>query len=169
MNKLSSSGLQWLWLALVVLAVDLSVKSWIMSNFDLGENKKLFPSLNLHYERNYGAAFSFLADETGWQCWFFVGIGVIIVMVLSVVMYRNQADEKLSNIAYALIIGSSLGNIFDRAWHGFVVDYIDFYVGNLHFATFNLEDAAIFIGTSLIVLRDFLSPHHSSERFGGQS
>jgi hypothetical protein len=71
-------------------------------------------------------------------------------------MYRSKATQKLNNIAYALIIGGALGNLFDRLWHGFVVDMIDFYVGDWHFATFNLADSAICIGAALIVLEGFL-------------
>lgn len=67
-----------------------------------------------------------------------------------------EGDAKLNNIAYALIIGGALGNLFDRLWHGFVVDMIDFYVGDWHFATFNLADSAICIGAALIVLEGFL-------------
>ncbi len=73
-----------------------------------------------------------------------------------VMMYRSKATQKLNNIAYALIIGGALGNLFDRLWHGFVVDMIDFYVGDWHFATFNLADTAICIGAALIVLEGFL-------------
>ena len=75
---------------------------------------------------------------------------------LMVLMYRSKATQKLNNIAYALIIGGALGNLFDRLWHGFVVDMIDFYVGDWHFATFNLADSAICIGAALIVLEGFL-------------
>ncbi|MER3609387.1 signal peptidase II, partial [Klebsiella pneumoniae] len=46
-------------------------------------------------------------------------------------------------VVAVLIIGGALGNLFDRLWHGFVVDMIDFYVGDWHFATFNLADSAI--------------------------
>ncbi|STV96281.1 lipoprotein signal peptidase [Klebsiella michiganensis] len=53
-------------------------------------------------------------------------------------------------------MAGALGNLFDRLWHGFVVDMIDFYVGNWHFATFNLADTAICIGAALIVLEGFL-------------
>lgn len=73
-------------------------------------------------------------------------------------MYRGSARQKLNNIAYALIIGGALGNLFDRMWHGFVVDFIDFYVGSWHFATFNLADSAICIGAALIVLEGFSTP-----------
>lgn len=69
-------------------------------------------------------------------------------------MYRSSATQKLNNIAYALIIGGALGNLFDRLWHGFVVDMIDFYVGDWHFATFNLADSAICIGAAMIVWKD---------------
>ncbi len=68
----------------------------------------------------------------------------------------RRRRKKLNNIAYALIIGGALGNLFDRLWHGFVVDMIDFYVGDWHFATFNLADSAICIGAALIVLEGFL-------------
>ncbi len=73
-------------------------------------------------------------------------------------MYRNRASNKLTNIAYALIIGGALGNLFDRAYHGFVVDFIDFYVGDWHFATFNIADCGICIGAALVVLEGFLTP-----------
>ncbi|BDH47167.1 lipoprotein signal peptidase [Salmonella enterica subsp. enterica serovar Choleraesuis] len=150
-----STGLRWLWLALLVLVVDLGVKQWIMDNFQLYETRALIPFFNLHYAHNPGAAFSFLAGEDGWQRWFFAGIAIGIAAVLMVMMYRHSAVQKLNNIAYALIIGGALGNLFDRMVHGFVVDMIDFYVGNWHFPTFNIADTGICIGAALIVLEGF--------------
>ncbi len=132
--------------------------------FRSGDTVGLFPSLNLHYARNYGAAFSFPADSGGWQRWFFAGIAIGICVILLVMMYRSKATQKLNNIAYALIIGGALGNLFDRLWHGFVVDMIDFYVGNWHFATFNLADSAICIGAALIVLEGFLPKPTAKEQ-----
>ena len=81
---------------------------------------------------------------------------LVLAVILAVMMYRSKATQKLNNIAYALIIGGALGNLFDRLWHGFVVDMIDFYVGDWHFATFNLADTAICVGAALIVLEGFL-------------
>ena len=151
-QSICSTGLRWLWLVVVVLIIDLGSKYLILQNFALGDTVPLFPSLNLHYARNYGAAFSFLADSGGWQRWFFAGIAIGISVILAVMMYRSKATQKLNNIAYALMIGGALGNLFERLWHGFVVDMIDFYVGDWHFATFNLADSAICIGAALIVL-----------------
>ena len=142
-KTLCSTGLRWLWLVVVVLIIDLGSKFLILQNFALGDTVPLFTSLNLHYARNYGAAFSFLADSGGWQRWFFAGIAIGISVILAVMMYRSKATQKLNNIAYALIIGGALGNLVDRLWHGFVVDMIDFYVGDWHFATFNLADTCL--------------------------
>lgn len=164
MKPLSSTGLRWLWLVVVVLIVDLGSKYLILKDFMLGDTVPLFPSLNLHYARNYGAAFSFLADKDGWQRWFFAGIAIGINLILMVMMYRAKATDKLNNIAYALIIGGALGNLFDRLWHGFVVDMIDFYIGDWHFATFNLADTAICIGALLIVLEGFISPGNKTKK-----
>ncbi len=75
-QSICSTGLRWLWLVVVVLIIDLGSKYLILQNFALGDTVPLFPSLNLHYARNYGAAFSFLADSGGWQRWFFAGIAI---------------------------------------------------------------------------------------------
>ena len=155
-KPLCSTGLRWLWLVVVVLIIDLGSKYLILQNFALGDTVSLFPSLNLHYARNYGAAFSFLADSGGWQRWFFAGIAVTISVILMVMMYRQSAQKRLSNIAYALIISGAIGNLSDRLIHGFVIDYIDFYIGNWHYPTFNLADVTICIGAALVILEGFL-------------
>ena len=153
-------------MVVAVLIIDLGSKFLILQNFALGETVSLFPSLNLHYARNYGAAFSFLADKGGWQRWFFAGIAIAIVVALLVMMYRSRASQKIVNIAYALIIGGAAGNLFDRAYHGFVVDFIDFYIGDWHFATFNIADCGICIGAALVVLEGFLSPSGKQAKQG---
>ncbi|WP_241601953.1 signal peptidase II [Rosenbergiella nectarea] len=155
-KSLCSTGLRWLWVMVVVIVVDLSSKYWVMTSMQLHESRTLIPSLNLFYAHNYGAAFSFLADKGGWQRWMFAAIAVAIAVSLLLMMYRSRAEQKLTNIAYAMIIGGALGNLFDRAWHGFVVDFIDFYVGDWHFATFNIADCGICVGAALIVLEGFL-------------
>ncbi|MGV3344801.1 signal peptidase II [Enterobacteriaceae bacterium LUAb1] len=151
-KSLCSTGLRWLWVTALVLFIDLGSKAWILRHFQLGESRPLVAFFNLFYARNYGAAFSFLADKGGWQRWFFAGVAIAITIALLVMMYRSATTKKLNNIAYALIIGGALGNLFDRFWHGFVVDFIDFYVGDWHYPTFNIADAAICIGAALIIL-----------------
>ena len=103
-KSICSTGLRWLWVVVAVLALDFGSKQ-DLANFTLGQSQPLIPSFNLFYARNYGAAFSFLADHGGWQRWFFAGIAIAIVAVLLVMMYRSTAQQKLNNIAYAFIIG----------------------------------------------------------------
>ncbi|MCP1065522.1 signal peptidase II [Serratia symbiotica] len=169
MSKLiCSTGLRWLWVVVVVLVLDFVSKQWVLSYLMLGQSEQLMPWFNLFYARNYGAAFSFLADHGGWQRWFFAGIAIAIVVVLLVMMYRSSAQQKLNNIAYAFIIGGALGNLFDRLWDGFVVDFIDFYIGNWHYPTFNLADSFICVGASMIMLEGFLSPANQGAKNKGE-
>ena len=168
-KSLSATGLRWLWLVLVVIAVDFASKQWVLDNLALHETMPVMPFFNLFHAHNYGAAFSFLADKGGWQRWFFAGIAIAIVVALLVMMYRTAASQKLNNIAYALIIGGALGNLFDRAWHGFVVDFIDFCIGGWHFATFNIADCGICVGAALIVLEGFFTPSGKQAKQKGKA
>lgn len=67
----------------------------------------------------------------------------------------HPVTNKMANIAYALIIGGALGNLFDRLYHGFVVDFLDFYYGNYHWPAFNIADSAICLGAALLILDGF--------------
>lgn len=152
---ISSTGLRWLWLALIILALDLVSKQWVMTHFWLGESMAIMPFINLFYSYNSGAAFSFLADESGWQRWIFSLIAVVIIVILLVIMYRSDYRVRLSNAAHAMVIGGALGNLFDRIVHGVVIDFIDIYIGSWHWPTFNIADLAICTGTILIILESF--------------
>jgi len=157
-RSLSSTGLRWLWLALVVLIIDLGTKQWVMQHFALHETLPVMPFINFFYAHNYGAAFSFLADKGGWQRWMFAVIALVIACTLIVMMHRSSYRQRMTNCAYALIIGGALGNLSDRLIHGMVIDFIDFYVGDWHFPTFNMADSAICIGAFLIVLDGLIRP-----------
>ncbi|MFH7089380.1 signal peptidase II [Klebsiella pneumoniae] len=94
-KSICSTGLRWLWVVVAVLIIDLGSKFLILQNFALGETVPLFPSLNLHYARNYGAAFSFLADSGGLAALVsFPGIAIGICVVLTVLMYRSRRRKS---------------------------------------------------------------------------
>ncbi|SLM64664.1 Lipoprotein signal peptidase [Dickeya aquatica] len=158
--------MRWLWLAALVLVVDLGTKQWVMTHFQLGQSASLMPFFNFTYAHNYGAAFSFLADKGGWQRWLFAAIALAIIVALLAMMYRSSAAQKLNNIAYALIIGGAIGNLTDRLVHGYVIDFLDFFIGDWHYPTFNLADTAIVIGALLIVLEGFLTSPQKKQQEG---
>lgn len=153
MNK---TGLKFLWISLAVLAVDLWTKYVVVQNFAYGESINILPIFNLTYARNYGAAFSFLADHSGWQKYFFLGLAVVISIALVVMLAKNKANLKLQNTAYALIIGGAIGNAIDRAYNGYVVDFLHFYWDIYHYPVFNIADIGIVVGAGLLILESLL-------------
>ena len=133
----------------------LLTKYIVVQKFDLYESVNVLPVFNLTYVRNYGAAFSFLADHDGWQKYFFILLAIGISLMLAYFMKKNRADQTLQNAAYALIIGGALANMVDRAYNGFVVDFFDFYWDIYHYPVFNVADIAICIGAGLLALDAF--------------
>ena len=149
------SGLSFLWLSAVAFLLDLLTKYIVVQKFDLYESVNVLPVFNLTYVRNYGAAFSFLADHDGWQKYFFILLEMGISLMLAYFMKKNRADQTLQNAAYALIIGGALANMVDRVYNGFVVDFFDFYWDIYHYPVFNVADIAICIGAGLLALDAF--------------
>lgn len=149
---MQKTGLSFLWLSAVAFLLDIASKYWVVKSFALYESVNILPIFNLTYVRNYGAAFSFLAEHSGWQKYFFVILALIVSITLVYFLFKNKAEQKLQNSAYALIIGGALGNMIDRLYHGFVVDFLDFYWDIYHYPVFNLADIAICVGAGLLLL-----------------
>ncbi|MDH5395898.1 MAG: signal peptidase II, partial [Gammaproteobacteria bacterium] len=91
------------------------------------------------------------------------------VVVSAVIVYwlkQLAQHEKWQAIALALILGGAVGNVIDRIWLGYVVDFIDVYYQHWHWPAFNLADSAISIGVAMIIidsLRDYLKTKNTSE------
>lgn len=148
----------WPWLILIaaVIVVDQLTKIAIGKLFAYGERKDVihgFFDLTLVF--NKGAAFSFLSNASGWQRWFFTGIGIVAAIFI-VVMLARHASQKLFCTALALIAGGALGNVIDRLIHGHVVDFLLFFYRDWSFPAFNVADSAITVGAVLVVIDELL-------------
>ncbi|MFC0323363.1 signal peptidase II [Gallibacterium melopsittaci] len=152
MKQKQTNGLIFLWLSVLAFVVDLGTKWLVVTRFELYESINILPIFNLTYVRNYGAAFSFLADHSGWQKYFFVLIALVISGLLLFWLWRSPRTKTLVNSAYALIIGGALANMVDRLYHGFVVDFLDFYWQIYHYPVFNVADISICVGAGLMIL-----------------
>jgi len=152
MSILASTGLRWLWLAVVVVFLDQLSKHLVVSNLMLHEALPLLPSLNLLRAENTGAAFSFLSEASGWQRWFFIALAVTVSVFLLAWLRRLSAGQQLQAVALAMILGGALGNLYDRALYGYVVDFIDVYYQDWPFPIFNIADSAITVGAVLLIL-----------------
>ncbi|WBA08262.1 signal peptidase II [Salinivibrio kushneri] len=164
--SLSQSGWRWLWLAPLVFALDIGSKWLVMQTMEYGfaHRIEVLPFFNLTYVHNHGAAFSFLSDAGGWQRWLFSVIALGVSGLLAYWMRHTPANKRMINIAYAMIIGGALGNLFDRLVHGYVIDFLDFYLGNSHWPAFNLADSAICVGAALIILDSFRQGQSSTKQ-----
>lgn len=158
------SGLRWLWLAALAFILDQATKLAVVKMLPYGyPGVEITPFFNLVHVYNKGAAFSFLADQGGWQRWFFAALAFAICGLLTHWLRKQPAEQKWSGIAYACIIGGALGNVFDRLVLGHVVDFLDFYWGRAHWPAFNLADSFIFIGAAMIVLDGLRGDKQSKE------
>ncbi len=146
-----TSLLPWLGIALLVILADQFTKTLVIGWFQLGDSRTVLPFFNLVRVHNTGAAFSFLAGASGWQRWFFVGLGVAAALFI-VWLLRSHGGQKLFATALALILGGALGNVIDRLLHGYVVDFIQLHHRGWYFPSFNVADSAISIGAALLVL-----------------
>ena len=147
----SETGLRFLWISALVVALDLWSKYEVIGNMALSESIQVLPFFNLTYVRNYGAAFSFLHDASGWQRWFFTAIAITVSAVILWWLKQSDKQQKLLPVAFCFILGGALGNVYDRLIHGFVIDFLDFYVGDWSWPAFNIADSAIFIGAALLI------------------
>ena len=154
-NASSSSLLPWLGIAGIVILADQLTKTLILRAFQLGDSHTVNPVLNIVRAHNTGAAFSFLADSSGWQRWFFVGLGLTATAFI-VWMLKRHGGQRLFGWALALILGGALGNVIDRLLHGYVVDFVQVHWNGSAFPSFNVADSAITLGAALLILDELL-------------
>jgi signal peptidase II len=147
------SGWRWLPLSLAVIVADRIVKLWMIHHFAPLERVHVLKVLDIILTYNTGAAFSFLADASGWQRWLFVLLALGVSAALIVWMRRLDARvHGLLACGLALIVGGALGNMIDRIATGRVVDFIHVHWGAHYFPAFNIADSAITIGAALLLL-----------------
>lgn len=163
-RSIGSSGggslLPWLGVALVVILLDQFAKTLILGYFQLGDARHVTDFFNVVRVHNSGAAFSFLAGASGWQRWFFVGLGTVAALFI-VWMLKKHGHQRLFAWALALIMGGAVGNVIDRLMHGYVVDFLDFHWGVRHFPAFNVADSAITLGAALLIVDELLRVRRS--------
>jgi len=150
-----SGWLLWIGLAALIVLADQFSKVLVMGSFVLGESLPVTSFFNLVRVHNSGAAFSFLAGASGWQRWFFIAIGVAASAFIIWMLHRHPG-QTLFCFAITMIMGGALGNVIDRAVHGYVVDMLDFHAGGWHFPAFNLADSAITLGAACLILDEVL-------------
>lgn len=138
-----------LWLSLVVIVIDQITKYLVASRFQLYDSLPVLPHFNLVRMHNTGAAFSMFRHAPAIV---FVLLSTAVGLGILWWLRANRHGQVLVASAFTLILGGALGNSIDRATRGYVVDFVQFYVGDWSFAAFNVADSAITLGAGLLLL-----------------
>jgi len=156
--------LRWLWISLVVIFSDQLTKWMAEAALEEGIPYIVVSHLNMSLAYNYGAAFSFLGDQGGWQRWFFSIIALVVCGFILQWIRKLKEDEQWTAVGLTLILGGAIGNLVDRILYGKVTDFIDVYYTEFgyHFATFNIADIAISLGAALLVIMSLFTKESKS-------
>ncbi|MDP3438873.1 MAG: signal peptidase II [Azonexus sp.] len=141
---------RWYALAGLVVVLDQFSKWLVLENIHYGEVIYLAPFWNWVLTFNPGAAFSFLADQSGWQRWFFTVLALGVSGWIAFEL-RKTPEKRLLSLALTLVMGGALGNVIDRVRFGAVVDFIQWHAAGYYWPAFNVADAAITVGAILLV------------------
>lgn len=151
-KAIGKNCLIWLWLAFAVIALDLLTKHLAVSFLEYADPNPVLPFFDLTLLFNYGAAFSFLSDAGGWQRWFFALIAVGVSIFIVIWMQKTQRNYWWLGMGLSLILGGAIGNLYDRIFQGYVIDFISLHYQNYFFPAFNLADSAITLGAAILII-----------------
>ena len=146
---------RWLFAALLLIAFDQLTKIGFDQALKYGQRVNVLPFFDFTLLYNKGAAFSFLADQPGWQRWFFTGLGLGASAFIIWMMSKHRSEYRFM-LALTLILGGAMGNVIDRMSYGYVVDFLLFYWQQWHYPAFNVADMGITSGAILLVIDEIL-------------
>lgn len=148
----------WPWaLFLVALAADQASKLWVEHAFELGESVTVVPGcFALTYVRNQGAAWGMFQGAQ----YLLGGLGVVAAGGLTLFRRRILGEGRAVCLLNALLVSGIVGNVIDRFWHGYVIDFFHVYWRTWHFPCFNVADSAICLAVGLLLLVQLLPRRH---------
>ncbi len=163
MLPLKVSGARFLLLSLAVIVLDQVTKLLCINLIEHGTmGIAVTPFFHLVHVYNHGAAFSFLAGMGGWQRWLFAALAVVIGALFVWLLLRTPRTHKWSCLAYALFVGGAVGNLIDRLVHGYVIDFLLFFIKTDDFfwayPAFNVADIAVCVGAVILCVMALFAP-----------
>ena len=138
----------------IVVLLDQLTKGWIIATMRLHDAYPVIDGFfNIIYVRNPGAAFGFLAGASPlFRSVFFLAVTLAAILLILHYLRQTRIEEIFLVLALALILAGAVGNLIDRIRFGEVIDFLDVYVGAHHWPAFNIADASISTGASVLVL-----------------
>ena len=148
-------------LSAMVFAVDRLTKSMIEAHVSTFDVHPVIPGFfDIVHSQNRGVAFGLMNESTSaWHTVVLVVFSAAALVLLTGVLWRAARLDRWTAAGLALVLGGAAGNLFDRILWGRVTDFLEFYIGDLHWPTFNVADSCIVIGSGLLLL-ELLRPKH---------
>ena len=136
-------------LFLTLVIVDQVTKALVINFFNLYDSVVLLPIINLTFVVNYGFAFGFLNNPSLNQ----ILVSLVILAIIIYFLYLLiKTQDKIFQLTLNLILAGALGNFIDRIFRGFVIDFIDIYIGKYHWPAFNIADSCITVGFVVLMI-----------------
>lgn len=150
----TSARISYILIALVVIVLDRWSKHIVAQRISLYSHIQIIPGFfRLTHTENTGAAFSLFADSPSPQkTALLIAFSGIALVVVSILLWKNHERRTITGIGLSLIMGGAIGNLWDRATSGRVVDFLLFYIQRYQWPVFNLADSAIVVGAGLLVV-----------------
>ena len=138
-------------ISFVIVILDQLSKKIILANMALRDIVEVTPFFDIVHLHNYGAAFSFLHNAGGWQRYFLSTISIAVSIALPFYIKKNKHDILLA-MGLTLILGGAIGNLVDRLFLGYVVDFLSLHIDDIfYWPAFNIADSAITLGVILLI------------------
>ena len=133
-----------------IVIADQITKFLIHKNLAFMTYLYIFPFFNIVHFQNKGAAFSFLHDAAGWQRYFLITVSMIAIVVIPFFIKKNK-KEPLALWSFTFILAGAIGNLIDRIYYGYVIDFLYLHVNDFYWPAFNIADSFITIGAFLLI------------------
>ncbi len=141
----------WVLIALFIVIFD-QLSKFLMTCYLLPSTRvELLPGFDLVLRFNTGAAFSLLADGSGWQRWLFIVLAIGMSALLYYCLSKVPPEKPLESLGLTCVLGGAIGNLIDRVLQGYVTDFILLYYRHWEWPAFNIADSAICVGVALLV------------------
>jgi len=150
----TSARVSYLVIALAVVVLDRWTKQMVAQRIRLYSHVQVIPGFfQLTHTENTGAAFSLFANSNApWRTAMLIAFSGIALVVVSVLLWKNDHAHVATGVGLSLIMGGAVGNLWDRLARGRVVDFLLFYYKQYQWPVFNLADSAIVVGAGLLVV-----------------
>ncbi len=139
--------------ATLVVILDQLTKHWVLVKMPLHDSISIIPGFfSLTHVHNPGGAFGFLAQSgSPWRHWLFLGAAVLALGMILYFHHQTPRSHPYLALGLSLIFGGAIGNLIDRVRFGEVVDFLDFYIMDHHWPTFNVADSGVTIGVIIFL------------------